>query len=101
MYTIPCEAIFNEHPDVFRSALVGVGKPGAQIPVLVVELVSGAVPSEKLMDELGRLAGKNPLTKKIKTFFVHPAFPVDIRHNAKIFREKLAAWAADQMAGGG
>jgi acyl-CoA synthetase (AMP-forming)/AMP-acid ligase II len=25
MYTIPCEAIFNRHPDVNRSALVGVG----------------------------------------------------------------------------
>ena len=25
MYTIPCEAIFNRHPDVFRSALVGLG----------------------------------------------------------------------------
>ncbi len=101
MYTIPCEAIFNEHPDVFRSALVGVGEPGSHIPVLIVELVSGAVPSEKLMDELGELARGNPLTEKIETFFVHPAFPVDIRHNAKIFREKLAAWAADQMGGGG
>ena len=26
----------------------------------------------------------------------HPKFPVDIRHNAKIGREKLAVWAARQ-----
>ena len=25
------------------------------------------------------------------------AFPVDVRHNAKIFREKLAAWAAKRL----
>ena len=25
MYPICCEAVFNQHPDVFRSALVGVG----------------------------------------------------------------------------
>jgi hypothetical protein len=24
----------------------------------------------------------------------HHSFPVDIRHNSKIFREKLARWAA-------
>ncbi len=28
LFTIPCEAVFNTHPDVFRSALVGVGDPG-------------------------------------------------------------------------
>jgi hypothetical protein len=27
----------------------------------------------------------------------HPAFPVDIRHNAKIFREKLAVWASRKV----
>lgn len=97
MYTIPCEALFNEHPSVFRSALVGVGKPGAQEPVIIVELVPDAVQSEGLLNELCELAGKNTLTSNIKTFLVHPAFPVDIRHNAKIFREKLAAWAADQL----
>jgi hypothetical protein len=27
----------------------------------------------------------------------HPAFPVDIRHNAKIGREQLARWVATQL----
>ena len=31
---------------------------------------------------------------EVKTILYHPSFPVDIRHNAKIFREKLAVWAA-------
>src|SRR5262249_4116845 len=29
LFTIPCEGVFNEHPAVFRTALVGVGEPGA------------------------------------------------------------------------
>ena len=101
MYTIPCEAIFNEHPQVFRSALVGLGDPGAQTPVIIVELAEGAVHSDKLMDELCALARNNPLTEKIENYLVHPAFPVDIRHNAKIFRDKLAVWAEGQMDEGG
>ena len=36
-------------------------------------------------------------TKGIETILFHPAFPVDIRHNAKIFREKLAVWAARRL----
>ncbi|HBI16304.1 MAG TPA: peptide synthase [Desulfobulbaceae bacterium] len=98
LYTIPCESIFNEHPAVRRSALVGVGKTGEQWPVLIVELAEGHKRTDRLMLELGELAQGNELTRSISTFLVHPAFPVDIRHNAKIFREKLAAWAADQLA---
>lgn len=97
LYTICCEAIFNEHPQVFRSALVGVGERGQQRPVLIVELFEKVSDPETLYKELGVLAKANPLTAEIETFLVHSAFPVDIRHNAKIFREKLAVWAADQL----
>jgi hypothetical protein len=34
------------------------------------------------------LAKANPRTRDIKHFFKHTGFPVDIRHNAKITREK-------------
>ena len=37
-------------------------------------------------------------TAKVETFLFHPKFPVDIRHNAKIFREKLARWAARRLS---
>ena len=96
MYTIPCEAIFNEHPAVFRSALVGVGTPGQQRPVLIVECIAGGR-SENLLAELEQLACSNALTQDITDFLVHKGFPVDIRHNAKIFREKLAVWATEQL----
>ncbi|MFO0952264.1 MAG: hypothetical protein U0835_14160 [Isosphaeraceae bacterium] len=35
LYTIPCEAVFNTHPEVNRTALVGVGPAGSAKPVLV------------------------------------------------------------------
>ncbi len=97
MYTICCEAIFNEHEKVLRSALVGVGKPGEQQPVLIVELREKVVDTGRLFKELQGLAEASELTRRIKTFLVHPAFPVDIRHNAKIFREKLAVWAEKRL----
>ena len=38
------------------------------------------------------------MTERISDFLFHPEFPVDVRHNAKIFREKLAVWAAEELA---
>lgn len=103
MYTVCCEAIVNDHPGVRRSALVGVGSAGQQRPVIIAEPYSATVcrdasQRDKLVAELRHLAAKNPLTERIDDFLLHPAFPVDIRHNAKIFREKLAVWAAQQIA---
>lgn len=97
MFTIPCEAVFNEHPEVFRSALVGVGEIGKQLPVIIVEPFSKNIDKEKLITQLQVLAKNNTLTANIKHFLVHDSFPVDIRHNAKIFREKLGLWAEKQL----
>ncbi|MFH1215356.1 MAG: fatty acid CoA ligase family protein [Pseudomonadota bacterium] len=98
LYTICCEAIFNEHPQVFRSALVGIGSPGAQTPVLIVEPYGRINDEATFFAELSEQARGNSLTAMISRFLIHPSFPVDIRHNAKIFREKLAVWAAEQVA---
>jgi len=97
LYTVPCEAIFNEHPRVRRSALVGVGPLGKQQPVIVVELQAPIRDQTTLMNELRQLARANQLTESIELFLIHPEFPVDIRHNAKIFREKLADWACRKL----
>jgi acyl-CoA synthetase (AMP-forming)/AMP-acid ligase II len=100
LYTIPCEAVFNTHQEVFRTALVGVGAPGHQRPVLCVELEKGADTRslERIHRELVAIGAEHGVTRNIKTFLFHPAFPVDIRHNAKIFREKLAAWAGEKLS---
>ena len=48
--------------------------------------------------ELRAIAAGNERTRSIETFLFHSDFPVDIRHNAKIFREKLAVWATRQLS---
>ncbi len=100
MYTAPCEAIFNRHPEVRRSALVGVGPRGSQQPVVVVELHARLPRRQertRLLNELQSLAASNLLTTDIRDFLIHPSLPVDLRHNVKISRDKLAAWAATQL----
>lgn len=105
MYPVRCEAIFNQHPKIRRSALVGVGPAGRQRPVIVLEPHAEHAPKgkeerEALLEEIRRLGAANPLTDRIADFLPHPAFPVDIRHNAKIFREKLAVWAEKRLGVG-
>ena len=93
MYTVPCEAIFNEHPEVYRSALVSAD--GA--PVIVVELEPDARSAEgALTEQLLAMGRSHPLTAAIDRVLFHPAFPVDVRHNAKIHRGELASWASGQ-----
>jgi acyl-CoA synthetase (AMP-forming)/AMP-acid ligase II len=112
LFTEPVELLFNRHPAVARSALVGApggaasrgqGTGAALRPVVVVEprdkaLLQDAAARERLVGELRELAARTPMTAGITTFLLHPSFPVDIRHNAKIFREQLAAWAARALA---
>jgi olefin beta-lactone synthetase len=93
------EPVFNTHPQVARTALVGVGEKGAQEPVLCFELRQGAtMPADQVADALRQMAQGMVHTANISTFLHHAKpFPVDIRHNAKIGREKLALWAAQRM----
>ena len=47
---------------------------------------------QQLRQELVDLASRNPLTRRIEEVMIRcKPLPVDIRHNSKIFREKLAA----------
>ncbi|TVP94086.1 MAG: peptide synthase [Planctomycetaceae bacterium] len=96
-FTVPCEAVFNAHPTVYRSALVGSGPAGGQTPVVLVEphaelRPKSAADRASLINELRDLAIRNPLTRRIEDIRIYPKrLPVDIRHNSKIFREQLAA----------
>jgi len=93
MFTVPCESIFNTHPDVYRSALVKVGES----PVICIELEQGAS-RHGLTPQLLKLAQQHELTQPIQEVLYHRAFPVDIRHNAKIGRGQLARWAARKLS---
>ena len=83
---------------MYRSALVGVGSPNDQKPVIIVELFDKKYNQLNMFEELKSLAGQYDHTAQIKHFLIHDSFPVDIRHNAKIFREKLAVWATEKLA---
>ena len=122
MFSIPCEAISNNSPNVFRSALVGVPLPKDfhepelidkrarefrslwKEPVMVVEPSPEARPSsveaeERLKSEVLTLLKNSPLTSMINKVLICKSLPVDARHNAKINRELLAKWAAAHLEG--
>jgi acyl-CoA synthetase (AMP-forming)/AMP-acid ligase II len=94
------EPIFNAHPAVRRSALAGIGpRGGAQRAVLVYELEPGVDgrSRKRIPTELRAIAARHSHAARVVAFMRYPKpFPVDIRHNAKIGRETLAAWAARQ-----
>lgn len=94
-FTECIEGIFNAHPRVYRSALVGVkGRP-----VLWIELEKDArnANREKIRRELSTLGRDHPQASSIKTFLFMKKFPTDVRHNSKIIREKLALIAQERL----
>lgn len=98
MFPLMCEPIFDAHPDVLRSGLVGVPvTAGHAVPVICVELVEAAGDRDTLRDELLRMAAAHPNTRNIRHLMFHPRLPVDPRHNSKIERPALARWAADRF----
>jgi acyl-CoA synthetase (AMP-forming)/AMP-acid ligase II len=88
-----CEQVFRAHPRAARCALIGLGRPGRQVPALVAETV---IQGDGILvaAALRRLALAHPATARIRRFYFRAKFPVDVRHNAKIHRLTLARWAA-------
>ncbi len=99
LYTEQVEPVFNAVAGVRRTALVGVGAPGSETPVLCVELEAGRGPdvAERVEAEILARAAHHAHTRALRHVLFHPGFPVDIRHNAKIGRETLARWAAGRL----
>jgi acyl-CoA synthetase (AMP-forming)/AMP-acid ligase II len=92
LYTDCCEAIFNAHPQVFRSALIDVG--GGR-PAMVIEPEAGVFPAggaarAEFIEGLREIAQQHAMTSTIDAFFFEKSLPVDVRHNAKIHRLSLA-----------
>lgn len=98
LYSVPCESIYNQHPEVRRSALVGVGERHRQVPVICIELYKDS-PShyERLKKELLEQTAAYPHCLSIRHILFHKSFPVDFRHNAKIIREELQTWASAKI----
>ena len=109
LFTETCEAIFNTHPHIYRSALVGVPSIDSDPclePVIVVEpweehRPGDSLAAEQLAAQLRGIGKEHQTTIKIESVLVYPdRLPTDIRHNSKIFREQLAPWAAKQLGRG-
>ena len=96
---VQCETIYNRHPHVKRSALVGLGKYGNQRPIIIIEPEPDFKPlsqtdKKTLAKDLFVLGKKSIHTQSIKDILIYDEeFPVDVRHNTKIQRHKLVVWA--------
>jgi len=102
-FSIPCEAIFNQHPKVYRSALADsphpyplpkamgtVGIPRMFVEPLPEHFPKNAAERQQLLRELRELGQSSPLTEAITEIRIMRSFPVDVRHNVKINRELLS-----------
>ena len=98
LHTVAIERVFDLHPAVFRTALVGCGPTGQQIPILCVELLETSSPvPPSLIEELKLIGSAVSGADQIERFIFPGRFPVDIRHNAKIDRESLSQTAARSL----
>ena len=94
------EPAFRQHPQVFRCALIGLGAAPRQTPALVVEPRAGSFPETdaargRFIAELRELARLHPQAGRVNQIVFQRALPVDVRHNAKIHRLRLAKeWTA-------
>ena len=101
---------------VAMAAVVGVGPPGLQHLVAVIQPVnpphSRRLAGLDLIDKIRQVVTP-PVTERCQTPFRYasggsdivavfevPRLPVDRRHNSKIDRTLVAAWAAGALAGG-
>jgi acyl-CoA synthetase (AMP-forming)/AMP-acid ligase II len=102
---VPAENVLNLHPRVEHTALVGVGPRGRERAALVVapramprgRAARAAFTSEldALLRERGRWT-RELAEPRIETVLYRRALPTDVRHNAKIQREKLKVWAEER-----
>jgi len=105
LFTETIEAIANSHPEVYRSALIGTGDRFSQSPLVILEPWPKPTHDRKLDDaQLSQAVveqlQKNPRSNDVKRVVVYPGkLPTDIRHNSKIFREKLTEWANKKYPG--
>lgn len=85
-----------------RAALVGVGPEGTQAAVVVMETTPPARKAGPAASDLARAvrAAVSAVGVDVAAVLVVPELPTDIRHNSKIDRTALAAWATRTLAGG-
>jgi olefin beta-lactone synthetase len=91
---VPIEIEAETVPSIGRAAAVGVGPIGVQQLVVAVEGDHDGLAPATLAD-----AVRQVVTAPVAAVLSRKKLPVDIRHNAKIDRAALAAWAKDVLDG--
>ncbi len=99
---VAIEQAVERLPGIVHAAAVGVGPRGTEQLVVVVVTDEptrqrSPLASLELLDQV-----RAAVTQvSVSTVLIRKSLPVDRRHNSKIDRQELAAWAADVLAGSG
>jgi len=101
LYPVAVENIFDLHPAIQKSALVGLGARGAERPCLIVcpkpdIWLKSAHSRGDLIQNILRLGQANPISARVEVVLLRKSLPVDVRHNAKIDRGALKLWAQER-----
>jgi acyl-CoA synthetase (AMP-forming)/AMP-acid ligase II len=101
LFTDMVEPVFNTIEGITRTALVGIKRQGITLPVLCVEekfLTLNPDWGTEIADTVLKFRDERmPQLRNLTVMVTRGPFPVDVRHNSKIFREKLAAWADKKL----
>ena len=99
-HSLCCEGVLDDElaPQGLRTALVGIRLDGVTHPVALVERGPKGPHWPPILNALLLRSEQHEATRGLMRVLRYPRrFPVDIRHNAKFGRERLAIWAANQL----
>ena len=91
---------------VLDAAVVGVGPEGTQAVVVIVIAEArtgggrGSVLADGVLAAAIRAAAAGVTSEPVAAVLTTSAFPVDVRHQSKVDRTRLAAWATRVLSGG-
>jgi acyl-CoA synthetase (AMP-forming)/AMP-acid ligase II len=93
-FPVMIEAVINQHPKVFRSAIV----PIPTGPAIIIERTDKKIELDppafhQFKMEVLRLLKQSDIKSEFQEIYLRKDFPVDARHNIKIDRKLLATWA--------
>jgi acyl-CoA synthetase (AMP-forming)/AMP-acid ligase II len=102
LFSVPVENALRARAALGRCALVGAGPRGRELPVLIVECPAGGPRTRRARDlrerEVLAAASGLAVCAPVARVLFKRHFPVDLRHQAKIDRTALKAWAEGELA---
>ncbi|WP_440882115.1 fatty acid CoA ligase family protein [Tenacibaculum sp. C7A-26P2] len=93
LYPVQIEGIVNQHPEVYRSALIGIKTKSKSIKTIIcIELTNNSTKKKSqviIKSEILKMLSKIEKSEHINEVIFDSSLPVDIRHNSKIKRIEL------------